>query len=230
MSIASLILGKSGTGKSTSMRNLDPANTALIQVIRKPLPFRSANWKRYNKETEPQGNVFVTENWASIIKIMRGTKRKVIVIDDFQYLMANEFMRRSEEKSFDKFSDIAKHAWEVMGAASDLQEDVRVYILSHLEENESTGAMKMKTIGKLLDEKITPEGLVTICLRTHVNNSANADEDKYRFITQNTGLDTSKSPMGLFSTDSIPNDLKYVDDEICEYYGIGGNNGQEDSP
>lgn len=220
MSIASLILGKSGTGKSTSMRNLDPTNTALIQVIRKPLPFRSANWKRYNKETEPQGNVFVTENWASIIKIMRGTKRKVIVIDDFQYLMANEFMRRSEEKGFDKFSDIAKHAWEVFGVASDLPDDVRVYVLSHIDENEATGAMKMKTIGKLLDEKINLEGLVTICLRTHVDNSGNTAEEKYRFITQNTGLDTSKSPEGMFDSDSIPNDLKAVDSAICEYYGI----------
>lgn len=220
MSIATLILGKSGTGKSTSMRNLDPANTALIQVIRKPLPFRSANWKRYNKETEPQGNVFVTENWASIIKIMRGTKRKVIVIDDFQYLMANEFMRRSEEKGFDKFSDIAKHAWEVFGVASDLPDDVRVYVLSHIDENEATGAMKMKTIGKLLDEKINLEGLVTICLRTHVDNSGNTAEEKYRFITQNTGLDTSKSPEGMFDSDSIPNDIKAVDSAICDYYGI----------
>lgn len=220
MSIATLILGKSGTGKSTSMRNLDPANTALIQVIRKPLPFRSANWKRYNKETEPQGNVFVTENWASIIKIMRGTKRKVIVIDDFQYLMANEFMRRSEEKGFDKFSDIAKHAWEVFSVASDLPDDVRVYVLSHIDENEATGAMKMKTIGKLLDEKINLEGLVTICLRTHVDNSGNTAEEKYRFITQNTGLDTSKSPEGMFDSDSIPNDLKAVDSAICDYYGI----------
>ena len=220
MSIATLILGKSGTGKSTSMRNLDPTNTALIQVIRKPLPFRSANWKRYSKETEPQGNVFVTENWASIIKIMRGTKRKVIVIDDFQYLMANEFMRRSEEKGFDKFSDIAKHAWEVFGVASDLPDDVRVYVLSHIDENEATGAMKMKTIGKLLDEKINLEGLVTICLRTHVDNSGNPAEEKSRFITQNTGLDTSKSPEGMFDSDSIPNDLKAVDSAICDYYGI----------
>lgn len=220
MSIATLILGKSGTGKSTSMRNLDPANTALIQVIRKPLPFRSGHWKRYSKESEPNGNVFVTENWANIIKVMRGTKRKVIVIDDFQYLLANEFMRRTEEKGFDKFTEIAKHAWEVLGVASDLPDDVRVYVLSHIEENEATGAMKMKTIGKLLDEKITLEGLVTICLRTHVDNSGNTPEEKYRFITQNTGMDTSKSPEGMFASESIPNDLKAVDSAICDYYGI----------
>lgn len=215
MSIATLILGKSGTGKSTSLRNLSPADTLLIQVIRKPLPFRSAGWTYFDKDARPTGNVFVTEDWRRIIDLMRKTKRKVIVIDDFQYLLANEFMRRTDEKGFDKFTDIAKHAWEVMSVASDLPEDVRVYLLSHVEENESTGAMKMKTIGKLLDEKITPEGLVTIVLRTTV------EDGHYRFLTRNNGLDTTKSPMGLFDEDRIDNDLAQVDSAITAYYGIG---------
>lgn len=215
MSIATLILGKSGTGKSTSLRNLSPADTLLIQVIRKPLPFRSAGWTYFDKDARPTGNVFVTEDWRRIIDLMRKTKRKVIVIDDFQYLLANEFMRRTDEKGFDKFTEIAKHAWEVMSVASDLPEDVRVYLLSHVEENESTGAMKMKTIGKLLDEKITPEGLVTIVLRTTV------EDGHYRFLTRNNGLDTTKSPMGLFDEDRIDNDLAQVDSAITAYYGIG---------
>lgn len=214
MSIATLILGKSGTGKSTSLRNLDPAETLLIQVIRKPLPFRSKGWTYFDKDNNPTGNVFVSESWDKIIRLMRGTKRKVIVIDDLQYLLANEFMRRTDEKGFDKFTDIAKHAWEVMSVASDLAPDVRVYLLSHIEENESTGAMKMKTIGKLLDEKITPEGLVTIVLRTVV------DGGTYRFATRNNGLDTTKSPMGLFEADRIENDLALVDAAIRDYYEI----------
>lgn len=215
MSYATLILGKSGTGKTTSLRNLDPDNTLLIQVIRKPLPFRSGRWKYHHKDTSPNGNVVVTEDWQTIIKLMRGTtKRKVIVIDDFQYLLANEFMRRTEERGFDKFTDIAKHAWEVMSAASTLPEDVRVYLLSHLDENEATGAMKMKTIGKLLDEKITPEGLVTIVLRTSV------EDGKYYFVTQNNGMDTTKSPMGLFEEARIENDLAAVDQAIASYYDI----------
>lgn len=214
MSTATMILGKSGTGKSTSLRNLDPAATLLIQVIRKPLPFRSAGWTHYHRDTNKTGNVFVTESWADIITLMRKTQRKVIVIDDFQYLMANEFMRRSDEKGYDKFTDIAKHAWEVLTVASDLAPDVRVYILSHLEEDATTGAAKIKTVGKMLDEKITPEGLVTIVLRTVVDGGV------YQFATRNSGNDTTKSPMGLFDADRIDNDLAAVDAAICGYYGI----------
>lgn len=214
MSISTVILGKSGTGKSTSLRNFDPATTMLIQVIRKPLPFRATGWSYYDKENNPTGNIFVTEKWDSIILLMRKTQRKVIVVDDFQYLLANEFMRRTDERGYDKFTDIAKHAWEVMMAASDLPPDVRVYLLSHIEENEATGAMKMKTIGKMLDEKITPEGLVTIVLRTTV------EDGKYLFVTRNNGMDTTKSPMGLFDADKIENDLKAADDAIADYYNI----------
>jgi hypothetical protein len=214
MSTSTLILGKSGTGKSTSLRNFDASETLLIQVIRKPLPFRTKEWTYYDKDSNPTGNIFVSERWDTIIKIMRQTKRKVIVVDDFQYLLANEFMRRTDERGYDKFTDIAKHAWEVMMAASDLPSDVRVYLLSHIEENEATGAMKMKTIGKMLDEKITPEGLVTIVLRTTV------EDGKYLFITRNNGMDTTKSPMSMFDTDRIDNDLKAVDDAITDYYNI----------
>ncbi len=214
MSIATLILGKSGTGKSASLRNLDPADTLLIQVIRKPLPFRSSGWGYFDRDDRPDGNILVSERWDSIIKAMRGTKRKIIVVDDFQYLLANEFMRRTDEKGYDKFTDIAKHAWEVMSAASDLAPDVRVYLLSHIEENEATGAMKMKTIGKLLDEKITPEGLVTIVLRTSV------EDGRYLFTTRNNGMDTTKSPMGLFDEDKVENDLQAVDARITDYYDI----------
>lgn len=214
MSISTVILGKSGTGKSTSLRNFDPAETLLVQVIRKPLPFRAAGWSYFDKDSNSTGNIIVSERWDSIIKVMRGTKRKVIVIDDFQYLLANEYMRRTDEKGYEKFTDIAKHAWEVMMAASDLPADVRVYILSHIEENESTGAMKMKTIGKMLDEKITPEGLVTIVLRTAV------EDGRYLFVTKNNGMDTTKSPMGLFDEDKIENDLASVDAAIADYYGI----------
>lgn len=214
MSTATMILGKSGTGKSASLRNLDPAETLLVQVVRKPLPFRASGWKYYDKEKSPDGNIIVSERWDSIIKVMRCTRRKIIVIDDFQYLLANEFMRRTEEKGFDKFTDIAKHAWEVMSVASDLPADVRVYLLSHIEENEQTGTMKMKTIGKLLDEKITPEGLVTIVLRTVV------EDGNYQFVTRNNGLDTTKSPMGLFDESKVDNDLAKVDAAIVEYYGI----------
>lgn len=213
MSVATLILGESGTGKSTSLRNLNAAETLLIQSVRKPLPFKSKDWKLFDKEREPKGNVFVTDDSARIIAIMRKTSRKVIVIDDFQYVLANEFMRRSEEKGFDKFTDIGRHAWDILSTASQLADDVRVYILSHTQSDD-LGRVRVKTIGKMLDEKITVEGLFSIVLRTNVVNG------NYLFSTRNNGSDTVKSPLGLFEEELIPNDLAAVDKAITEYYEI----------
>jgi len=213
MSTSTLILGASGSGKSTSMRNLDPNGTLLIQVVRKPLPFKSKDWRHFDKDTCPTGNVFVTDQWDAITKIASRTKRKIIVIDDFQYVLANEFMRRSEERGFDKFTDIGRHAWEVMTALNNLAEDVRVYVLSHTQEDDN-GRTKMKTIGKMLDEKITPEGLFTIVLR------AGSAEGQHFFATRNNGNDTTKAPIGLFDEERIDNDLSAVDAAICDYYGI----------
>ncbi|MFQ1048018.1 ATP-binding protein [Avibacterium paragallinarum] len=212
MSIATLILGESGTGKSTSLRNLDPTKTLLIQVISKPLPFRSKDWQ-YFSQSCPTGNVFISDNADQICQVMQKTKREIIVIDDFQYLMANEFMRRAKDKGYDKFTEIGLHAWQIFDLAGKLAPHKRVYILSHTQSDD-VGRTKIKTIGKMLDEKITLEGIVTICLRTNVSDG------RYTFATQNNGADTVKSPMGLFGSQYIDNDLKLVDDAICEYWGI----------
>ncbi len=211
MSIVTMVLGESGTGKSTSLRNMNPAETLLIQAVKKPLPFRSAGWKYFDRENCQTGNIMLTDNAAQIISIMERTRRKVIVIDDFQYVMANEFMRRTNERGFDKFTEIGKNAWEILGAAASLPDDVRVYVLSHVETTES-GKTKIKTIGKMLDEKITLEGMVTIVLRTLVRDG------QYLFATRNNGSDTTKTPMGLFDAEAIDNDLAAVDSAISAYY------------
>lgn len=218
MSIATMVLGQSGTGKSASMRNLNPADTLLIQAVKKPLPFRSQGWSYFHKEDNPSGNIFVTDQSASIVKLMQGTKRHVVVLDDFQYILANEFMRRVLDKetgnaAFAKYNEIARSAWDILMAAGQQADAKRIYILGHTQEDDA-GRIKAKTIGKLLDEKITIEGLLTIVLRTAVIN------EQYLFSTQNNGSDTVKSPMGLFEDPHIPNDLKAVDDAICDYYGI----------
>lgn len=213
MSIACMILGESGTGKTTSLRNLAPGQTLLIQAVKKPLPFKSAGWGYFDKEKNPTGNVFVSDRSDTIVKLMSQTRRKIIVVDDWQYILANEFMRRSEERGFDKFSDIGRHAWDILMAAGTLADDVRVYVLAHTQTDEY-GKTRIKTIGKLLDDKITPEGLVTICLRTAVVDGS------YLFSTRNNGSDTVKAPMNLFDADQIPNDLATVDTAICEYYEI----------
>jgi hypothetical protein len=209
MSISALILGESGTGKSTSLRNLDPAQTLLIQAIRKPLPFRSSDWK----PVKEGGNIIVTDQAADIIKAMRKTARQVIVIDDWQYVLANEYMRRTDETGFQKFTDIGRKAWDILTAASDLDARKRVYILAHTQSDEH-GRSRIKTIGKMLDEKITPEGMFSIVLNTAVQNG------NYLFATRNNGSNTTKSPIGLFDDELIDNDLAAVDAAIFTYYGL----------
>ena len=213
MSIATLIIGESGSGKSASMQHMAPADTLLIQAIAKPLPFKSKAWVRFDKEAAPTGNVFVTDDTVTIVRLMQGTKRKIIVVDDYQYVMANEYMRRTNETGFTKFTEIAKHTWDVFKAASELPDDVRVYFLSHTQTDER-GAVRIKTIGKMLDEKITIEGMFTIVLKTVVTDS------DYQFSTKNNGADTVKSPIALFDSDRIPNDLSAVDNAIKTYYEI----------
>jgi hypothetical protein len=210
MSIATLVLGESGTGKSTSLRNMSPAETLLIQVIQKPLPFRSKEWKPLSKDG---GNIIVSADSAQIVTVMQKTSRPVIVVDDFQYLLATEFMSRAHETGYTKFTEMASHYYNVLKAAAELPAHKRVYLLSHVDTSD-TGQVRAKTIGKLLNEKITVEGLVTIVLRTQVING------QYVFSTKNNGSDTTKTPMDLFVDEHIQNDLKAVDDAIVGYYEL----------
>ncbi|MGH3631106.1 MAG: hypothetical protein ACRDRL_27140 [Sciscionella sp.] len=209
MSIATMVLGQSGTGKSAALRNMDPTQTLLIQTIPKPLPFRSVHWK----PIKDGGNIIVCAIAENIVGALYKTTRPIIVIDDFQYLLAVEFMARANETGYAKFTEMARHYYDVLTAAANLAPAKRVYLLSHTDTSES-GQVKAKTIGKLLDEKITVEGLVTIVLRTHVVNS------QYVFSTRNSGQDTVKTPMGMFEPEHIPNDLAEVDKAIVEYYAL----------
>lgn len=222
MSTSTMIIGESGTGKSASLRNMDPTDTLLIQAVKKPLPFRSKDWKYFDRENCPTGNIIVSDLSSEIVAAMNKTRKSVIVLDDFQYVMANEFMRRVTDvevgnSAFAKYNEIARHAWDILTASTNLAANKRVYILSHTSTDEF-GKTKIKTIGKLLDEKIVMEGLVTIVLRTTVIN------DQYLFRTKNNGNDTVKSPIDLFQSETVPNDLAAVDKAITEFYGITENN------
>lgn len=202
MGVAALILGESGKGKSASLRNVPEDQILVINVADKPLPFKN------HMESVS------TDNYPEIIKQMKLTKKKIIVIDDAQYLMANEFMRRAGERGFDKFTEIAQKFWTLIQTIKELPKDVTVYILAHIERDQN-GNEKIKTIGKLLDEKITIEGMFTIVLKAQVSDGI------YTFSTQSSGFDTVKSPMGMFPNATIDNDLWYVDRKIREYYEIG---------
>ncbi len=202
MGIPVLILGESGTGKSASMRNFKEGDVKVINVASKPLPFK-------NKLESVS-----VDTYEKILKEIKNSNKKAIVVDDAQYIMANEFMRRATERGYDKFTEIAFHMWDIVNEVKELPSDTVVYFLSHIERD-SEGNEKVKTIGKLLDEKITLEGMFTIVLKTNVMDG------QYTFLTQNSGKDTVKSPIGLFSSYAIDNDLKYVDEKIRNYYELG---------
>ena len=201
------ILGRSGTGKSYSMRNLDPAKFAVINVQGKWFPFKNASKIKY----------VVTDDSDSIVKNIKGlaTTYNIIVVDDFQYVMVNEFMRRAMERGFDKFTEIGRHAWDIANCVRDLPAETIVYVMCHTDTDQD-GLERLKTIGKLLDEKIVMEGMSTIVLKTNVSDG------KYTFLTQNNGKDTTKSPAGMFPSYAIDNDLEYVDSKIRSYYGFEG--------
>lgn len=217
MSNLSLIVGESGTGKSSSIRNLKPEETFIINVIDKPLPFRGYK-KKYLPMSEDwsKGNYYATDVYTKIIKAANfiSNKRhdiKTLIIDDFQFVMTNEFMRRGLEKGFDKFTEIGIHSWEILNALKLLREDLDCFILTHSFMDES-GKMNIKTIGKLLSEKYSPETAVSMMLQTEVQNG------NYYFITQGDSRHIAKSPMGMFEDRSIPNDLAFVKEKMNTYY------------
>ena len=220
-----LVIGESGTGKSTSMERLDYKSTFIFNVAKKPLPFRG--WRKgylpLNKEN-PQGNYIATDNHATITATMKHIDDnmphiKTVIIDDFQYLMANEYMRRANERGFDKFTDIGLHAWEVANAGKNLREDMTFVMIGHAEQSmdlQGNRRLKFKTVGKLVDNVITMEGMFTVVLFTSVGIDPEGNTS-YTFITQSDGTTTAKSPRGMFEDLNIPNDIKEVINKVNEY-------------
>jgi len=216
MSNATLIIGESGSGKSTSLRNLDPKETFIINVLDKPLPFKGFK-KNYTRVApdNPQGNYISSDNHTMIMKYInainsRRPEIKNLIIDDFQYTMCNEFMSRATERGFDKFTEIGQHAWLIIKKLTELREDLNCYVLSHSDLDDN-GKLKFKTIGKLLDDKVTVEGMFTVVLHTVMMDS------RYLFLTQNDGTRIAKSPMGMFKDKYIENDLNYVNQCLHDY-------------
>ncbi len=218
-----LVLGNSGSGKSVSMQNLDPATTWITNVIGKQLPFRG--WKsKYTMfdRTTKEGNMVAVHSHDEVIKSMEYAASrpeiKTIVVDDAQYIMSYEFMARAKEQGWTKFSDIAQHMFDVLICPDKLRDDLTVIFLSHSEEIVVDGKalVKMKTIGKMLDDKITIEGLFTIVLLC-VSYKNTESEMEYVFVTKSNGTNPAKTPMGMFKEITIPNDLKAVLDRVEEY-------------
>lgn len=220
------ILGNSGTGKSRSIKTLPMEETLVINVNNKPLPFKNSYTKLDSKTKT--GNIISIDNVETIMKIITqtinlGMKFNYIIIDDFNYLMSNEFFYRAKEKGYEKFTDIGKKMFDLLNfIRNNIPNNVIVFLLAHTEIIATQDGIitKIKTIGKLLDEKYTLEGLATIVLGTLVKKDASANKLEYYFVTQNDGTNTLKSPEEMFDGLEIPNDLGYVATKIKEYYPI----------
>lgn len=201
MGIPVLVLGESGSGKSSAMRNFEPSDVGIFNVASKPLPFR----KKLNKVDNA--------SYQMMYKVLGEPKLKSYVIDDSQYLMAFEMFDRAKETGYGKFTDVALNFRNLIHyVITCVPDDVIVYFLHHTEVTD-TGKVKAKTSGKMLDNQLTVEGLFSIVLM------AKTDGQRYYFETQSDGYSTCKSPMDMFEKE-IDNDLKMVDTTIREYWDL----------
>ena len=219
MSNSVLIIGASGTGKSTSIRNLNHKETFIINVLGKSLPFKGFV-KKYIPYTKsnPRGNYFASDNVEHVLKCieMVNVQRpeiKTLIVDDIQYILINAFMRRSKERGYDKYNDLANEYWMIMSALNNCRADLVTVALSH-NEIDVSGKSTLKTVGKLLSEKIAIEGMFTTVLQSTIV------EGKYYFQTQGDDYTIAKSPLEMFEDKYIENDLLYVIDRIKEYNDV----------
>ena len=216
MSCKVLIIGQSGTGKSTSIRTLTPKETFIINVINKPLPFKGAN-KNYTPLSADglTGNYYATDDHNSIMRVIRlvnskRTEIKYLIIDDMGYTLTNDFMRSALVKGYDKFSTLAKDAWEVIKTINETRTDLFCFVMMH-SDTDQNGNSKPKTIGKLLDEKVCIEGMFTVVLHSVVQDA------QYYFVTNLDGHHMAKSPAGMFPSLKFGNDLMEVAECINDY-------------
>lgn len=215
------IVGPSGTGKSTSIRSLNPKETFIINVARKELPFRGAE-KLYNTESK---NYMEVDDIPQIIGLLGTINEKAphiknIILDDAIYSMSFLMMRKANEVGFSKFTNLAKDVTNLLTTARKLRNDLKIFYITHSENIEDDGRIvgqKIKTIGKALDNQIVLEGLFTIALYTHVEEDKDGTP-RYSFVTNRFRNYPAKSPMGMFENTLMPNDLQAVCNIIDEYY------------
>ena len=200
-SVPILLIGASGSGKSTSLRNFKKEEVAVVNVLGKPLPFKS------------DINAPKCDDYNVILKSIANTDKKIIIIDDSNYLITNEFMNKSSVKGYDKYNDMANNFWNLINGIKNIEGGKRIYIIMH-EDTDENGYVKPKTIGKLLDDKCNIQGLFTICIRSMFENG------NYIFRLKTNGQDCVKTPFGMFENDTMENDLKAFDEVVKEYYEI----------
>lgn len=214
MAIPVLVIGRSGSGKTYSIKNFTSDEVGVISVEKGRLPFKSDIKVVKVKTLVPEGEKpdYATINrgkYAWIENVIQKCRQKAIVIDDSQYLLANELFDRSFEKGYDKFTQMAANFRNLIHFINELEDEDKIVYFLHHSELDADGREKCKTIGKMLDEKLTVEGCFDIVLYCQ----------DHEFITQANGISTAKTPEGMFEL-KIPNDLKTVDTAIRDYYGL----------
>ncbi len=213
MGVPVLIIGESGSGKTYAVKNLPPEEVAVIFCEKNRLPFKKP-FKTYKVRSGVNEKGEVVRQAQIVYAALKRASKKIYVIDDSQYLMVNEFFDRMQEQGYQKFTEIGSHFRDVVHVVNDeLPDDVVVYFLHHTDETAS-GKIKAKTIGRVLDDKLTLEGCFDIVLRAAVVDG------KHVFMTQTDGFDTAKSPEDMFMDPAIPNDLAVVDAAIRDYYSL----------
>lgn len=216
MSNSILIIGESGSGKSTAIRTLPPEQTFVLNVIGKPLPFKGSKSSYHSLSSDGlDGNYYASDDPAQILRIIKliQTKRldiKYFVLDDFGYTITNNFMRKAMQKGFDKFSEIGLNTFHILDAIQNLREDLFCFVMMHTEID-AHGKYKPKTVGKMIDQYVVIEGKFT-----HVYHSLVTD-GQYRFLTNNDGQHMAKTPLDMHQDLFIENDLKFITDKIKEY-------------
>ena len=215
------IVGATGTGKSTSVKHLDPKETYIINVAKKELPFKGAE-KLYNVESKNYKEVDDANEITRLLKTIsdKAPHIKNIIIEDSNYIMGFNMLARATEVGFTKFTIMAKDMVELFREARRLRDDLKVFYFTHPETIEDSGEIvgyKIKTAGKLIDNQIVLEGLLTICLYTHVEESKDGTAT-YNFVTNRFKKYPAKSPDGMFADIKIPNNLQQVVNSIDEYY------------
>lgn len=200
-SVPVLLIGQSGSGKSTSLRNFKGEEVAVVNVLGKPLPFKS------------DIKAGKCDDYETILKAIANTQKKTIVIDDANYLITNEFMKKSSIKGFDKYNEMGNNFFNLINGIKAIEGGKTVYLIMH-EDTDENGNVKPKTIGKLLDEKVNIQGMFTICIRSMYDNG------NYVFRLKTNGQDCVKTPFGMFEQDTMENDLKAFDKIVREYYEL----------
>lgn len=213
MAVLVLVMGESGTGKTSSIRTFKKGEVSIFNVAKKPMPFKNIGADAIT--------VLNTGSYREILTKLQLAKNKSIVIDDAQYLMGFEFFNNLEEKGYEKFTRLGGNFYHLIQSANTLGPEKIVYFFMHSEKGED-GFERAKTLGKLLEEKLTIEGLFTIVLKTVVRADSKGRQE-YFFSTCNSGSDRVKSPFEMFEAPFIPNDLKLVDKTIRSYYDLAPN-------